>query len=261
MSTRDTSEVRRSTAMLEAVYAARSLGEFITRTLEALDEHLGIRHSALMLALSERPLPGHMAFAGTQHGLRPHVMEEYFERWGRFDALTGAAARAAYARDGHATVAGVYGQLEPSRRRYVDDFLHRTGDQDQLSFRLFGGGWTEAYLTLTGDPDPDQRQRRLMRALVPELTERLQRHLPRGLDGALTARESQVAELVALGFGNRDIAAIMQIEEDTVKKHVGHATTRLGLHGRTQLAVSWTRGERLELPAVGKARVAALRRG
>jgi DNA-binding CsgD family transcriptional regulator len=254
----DSTEVRRSTAVLEAADAARSLREFITLTLEALDEHLGIRRSALMLALSERPLPGHMAFAGAQHGLRPHVMEEYFERWGPFDALTGEAGRRAYARDGCATIAGVYAQLEPPRRLYVDDFLRRNGDQEQVSFRLFAGGWTEGYLTLTGERNPDAYRLRLVAALVPALTERLQRHLPRGLDGALPARESQVAELVALGFGNREIAAVMQIEEDTVKKHIAHATGRLGLHGRTQLAVSWNSGYRLELPAHVSLRPVAL---
>ena len=250
MAQRDPTERRRTAAVLETADAARSLNEFVTVTLAALEEHLGIQHSVFMLALAERPHPGLMAFAGVQHGLRPHVLEEYFERWGRFDALTGTAARAAFTRDGRASVAGLYPALEPSRRRYVDEFLRRNGDREQFSFRLFGGGWTEGYLTLTGEDGDARRDHELIGSLVPSLTAGLQRHLPRGLDGVLSARESQVAELLSHGFGNREIAAVMRIEEDTVKKHLHSATTKLGLHGRTQLAVSWSRGAVLELPAL-----------
>ncbi len=244
----DSAERRRATAVLDAADAARSLREFLTLTLAALDEYLGIERSAFMLALAEPPLPGYLAFAGAQHGLRPHVMEEYFERWRKLDALTGEAARAAYARDGYATIAGVYARLEPLRRLYVDDFLRRNGDQQQFSFRLSGGGWTDGYLTLTGDREPDQREQLLVGALVPSLSERLCEHLPRGLDGPLSRRECQAAELVALGFANREIAEAMRIEEDTVKKHVASATSKLALRRRTQLAVSWSSGQRLELP-------------
>src|ERR1700733_7657928 len=93
-------ELRRATAVLETADAARSLGEFLTLTLEALDEHVGVRRSAFMLGLSERGFPGPPAYAGLQHGLLPHVLEEYFERWFHLDPLTSDVARALYARDG-----------------------------------------------------------------------------------------------------------------------------------------------------------------
>lgn len=243
-----TTERRQATAVLDAADATRSLGEFLTVTLEALDEHVGIRRSAFMLGLSDGALPGEVAYAGIQHGLRPHVMEEYFERWAHLDALTSEAARAVYARDGYATVASVYGLLGSERRRYVDDFLRRNGDQEQLSFRLAAGGWSDGYLTLAGKEAPDDRTQRILTVLVPALTGALQQRLPRGIKGTLSRRESQVAELVAQGFANRAIAQILCIEEDTVKKHVAHATAKLGLRGRTQLALCWSSGHRLDLP-------------
>src|SRR3984885_14459183 len=104
-------ELRRATAVLETADAARSLGEFLTLTLEALDEHFGVRRSAFMLGLSEGELPGRTAYAGLQHGLRPHVMEEYFERWFHLDALTSDVARRGYARAGPASTARVYSRL------------------------------------------------------------------------------------------------------------------------------------------------------
>jgi DNA-binding CsgD family transcriptional regulator len=251
MATRpDTTERRRAAAVLDIVEAARSPGEFLTLTLQALDEYAGIGRSTFVLALSDGTPPAVVTYAGTQHGLRPYVMEEYFERWSHLDALASRHARAAYAREGRATIAAVYGRLDAARRRYVDDFLRRTGDQYQVSFRLAGGGWSDGYVTLTGASAQDERCARIVGVLTPGLAERLRRHLPRGIEGKLSQREAQVAELLALGFTNRAAAQVMCIEEDTIKKHVAHAAAKLGLHGRTQLALCWSRGGLLELPVI-----------
>jgi predicted ATPase/DNA-binding NarL/FixJ family response regulator len=54
--------------------------------------------------------------------------------------------------------------------------------------------------------------------------------------GGLTAREQQVAELVADGLTNRAVASRLHLSERTVENHVLHACTKLGLANRTQLA-------------------------
>jgi DNA-binding NarL/FixJ family response regulator len=59
-----------------------------------------------------------------------------------------------------------------------------------------------------------------------------------GLQGKLSARESEVAALVARGRSNREIATELVISEDTVKKHVSHALAKLELHNRTELAIA-----------------------
>ena len=43
--------------------------------------------------------------------------------------------------------------------------------------------------------------------------------------------------LVAQGRTNREIAKTLWISEKTVKTHVSHALTKLGLSDRTQLAI------------------------
>jgi predicted ATPase/DNA-binding NarL/FixJ family response regulator len=64
---------------------------------------------------------------------------------------------------------------------------------------------------------------------------------PRAVSPAgLSARELEVAGLVAEGRTNKAIAARLQLSVRTVESHVRHALTKLGLDNRTQLA-TWAR--------------------
>lgn len=53
----------------------------------------------------------------------------------------------------------------------------------------------------------------------------------------LSAREREVAALIARGLSNREIAAALTITEKTAANHVDHILTKLDLHSRTQIAV------------------------
>jgi non-specific serine/threonine protein kinase len=52
----------------------------------------------------------------------------------------------------------------------------------------------------------------------------------------LTRREGQIAELVASGLGNKQIAATLVIAPRTVETHVEHIFAKLGFTRRTQIA-------------------------
>jgi DNA-binding NarL/FixJ family response regulator len=53
----------------------------------------------------------------------------------------------------------------------------------------------------------------------------------------LTPREREVLKLLGTGANNREIAAALYLSEGTVKNHVTHVLTRLGLRDRTQAAI------------------------
>ncbi|MCJ1688529.1 response regulator transcription factor [Rathayibacter sp. VKM Ac-2927] len=62
-----------------------------------------------------------------------------------------------------------------------------------------------------------------------------------GSSGAgLSTREGQVLRLIASGRSNKEIARELGIAERTVKVHVGHAFTRIGVRDRTSAAL-WVR--------------------
>jgi DNA-binding NarL/FixJ family response regulator len=54
--------------------------------------------------------------------------------------------------------------------------------------------------------------------------------------GRLTAREREVAQLLARGFTNQQIAERLVVTRGTVANHVAHILDKLGLQNRTQVA-------------------------
>ena len=58
------------------------------------------------------------------------------------------------------------------------------------------------------------------------------------LAARLTRRETEVIGYVRRGFANKQIGDALAIREDTVKKHLRNAYTKLGVHRRAQLITS-----------------------
>ncbi|MBA3629439.1 MAG: AAA family ATPase [Actinobacteria bacterium] len=64
----------------------------------------------------------------------------------------------------------------------------------------------------------------------------------------LTRREREVAELVAKGLTNREIAEHLFLSERTAQNHVQHILTKLDLSNRSQIAV-WVTKSEMSMPA------------
>jgi pimeloyl-ACP methyl ester carboxylesterase len=58
--------------------------------------------------------------------------------------------------------------------------------------------------------------------------------------GTLTARQEEVAALIGAGRTNREIAAVLGIEERSAEGHVERIRQRLGVRSRAQIAAWWT---------------------
>ncbi|WP_314429327.1 response regulator transcription factor [Microbacterium lacticum] len=69
-------------------------------------------------------------------------------------------------------------------------------------------------------------------ALAPVIATRLMDRMRAPL-ASMSARELQVLELVAAGCSNSDIAAELFVSDTTVKSHLAHIFTKLGVSSRT----------------------------
>jgi DNA-binding NarL/FixJ family response regulator len=67
-------------------------------------------------------------------------------------------------------------------------------------------------------------------------------YLPQeGRIAVLTPREKEVLSLIADGRSNPEIADTLCITRNTVKSHLTHIYSALGIHTRTEAAVNWHR--------------------
>jgi len=55
----------------------------------------------------------------------------------------------------------------------------------------------------------------------------------------LTLRQSQIHMLLNAGMSNKEIAATLNIEIDTVKSHVSHILRKLNVSNRVEAAMAW----------------------
>ena len=116
---------------------------------------------------------------------------------------------------------------------------HRVGGR----YGLFGGGDIEdvraAATSALGPDKAEEAWREGGRLLFDEAAPLALRQTVRRRSqdrGGLSRRELEVAELVAAGLSNAEVAAKLHLSQRTVENHVAHALAKLGLRNRTELA-------------------------
>src|SRR5215470_4981498 len=68
-------------------------------------------------------------------------------------------------------------------------------------------------------------------------------------DHSLTTREVEIAQLVARGFTNRQIAAQLVIATGTADRHIANILTKLSFHSRSEIA-AWVTAQQSQSVAV-----------
>jgi DNA-binding NarL/FixJ family response regulator len=84
------------------------------------------------------------------------------------------------------------------------------------------------------------------RYLAPEIARRLNQLR---LSAAITTREREILAMIAAGRANKEIAAALEISEDTVKRHVSHILEKLNVNDRAQATAEAIRRGILKLEA------------
>ncbi len=147
--------------------------------------------------------------------------------------------------------------------------LAGTTDRPRLALRLAGALDEYAHVNQLAPPEPlrdltdvllapararvgtaadalraDGRRLSVADAVRAALSDEPEQPWRTGPGAALTRRETEVAELVANGLTNRDIADRLVLSVRTIDVHVDRILTKLGFHSRTELT-AWAHAEGL----------------
>ncbi len=117
----------------------------------------------------------------------------------------------------------------PARARLRLEAARLAGDRDGVLAAI------DAFEQMGAPREADRA-----RAIARELGMRPGR--PRARAGELSAREQQVAQLVAAGRTNAEIAAELYLSPRTVERHVGSILSKLGYRSRVQIAIDAAAG-------------------
>jgi predicted ATPase/DNA-binding CsgD family transcriptional regulator len=123
---------------------------------------------------------------------------------------------------GHAALAAMQSQLWPSNRPDYEGWLAVA--RSRVPAAAFDRAWS-----MGEEWSFDEAIAAAVEAA------RVSERSPRGA-GLLTSRERQVAQLVARGFTNRQVAEALVVTEKTAANHFQRVLDKLDLHSRSQLA-------------------------
>ncbi len=176
------------------------------------------------------------------HNMDPANLRRYGEWFQYRDPMTAELRRRRRA----TLVDAVIPRRALERTEFYNDFLARDGLHHGINLFVFDAEgrrdlgdlriWRSRHR-----PDFEGRDLAILDALCPFLRAALQRGHPAAI-GALTARERQVATLVAQGRRDRDIAHRLGIGFGTVRTHLNRAMEKLDCANRAELAALMTRG-------------------
>jgi DNA-binding CsgD family transcriptional regulator len=117
--------------------------------------------------------------------------------------------------------------------------VYRTMGRRNDAIREFSSARTIIQELANNVPYDALRDHFLRQALasIPSTPALTPRRIAKKEFGGLTAREREIAALLAQGKSNREIAGELIISEPTVERHIANIFSKLGFNSRTQIAV------------------------
>jgi DNA-binding CsgD family transcriptional regulator len=229
-----------------------NLLDFRQAVTEALARRLGYRNTTFFVAPTFAGLTADEAPIAT--GRAVPMVPSYVEEFHRNDPLVDVNFWVRQSRLRPMSLDELTGSMGPSHRRYLETFLFRNRIHAKIVIPLVPGEMTAAdgcagvglLAEESGAFGP--RDLAIAQELHRHLT-KLFRHHTAEVTGplimpALSPRQRDVAELVALGKTNREIAQTLYVGVDTVKKHLTQVLRLTGCANRTELAVKYGAGQR-----------------
>jgi DNA-binding CsgD family transcriptional regulator len=239
-------DYRRLFGVIEAVDRAPDLPAFRESLLRALGEWFGYTTIAVLHGpnIAEALTEGR----GIKSGYSREFLDEYAERWIAADPFMMPEAHRLLAERVVVTLRELRPHFGPAQREFIRGFYGPNGIGDKAGVIIDAGAEGVVYLgaVVRGTRAVPTRDvavlRALGRLLAPLTADQLARDRAAAtacLDLGLTAREREVAGLVAQGMTNQQIARRLFVGVDTVKKHLSRALAKSHSTSRTQLAARW----------------------
>lgn len=230
-------EYERIFAILDASSQATSLDEFKNDLMVALHEHYDCLNTTFftgptfVTAFSD-PAP-------VVTGRITPVIDEYQARWYPKDVFASPQSRAALAARPAISADDLRG-LPNDSVTYLQDFLYRKRlhSASVMHLDLAHGCHGLVGMFDSRGREPDPARLHAMGILARQLSERAKslpgQVVPSWRD-RLTPRQVQLAELVADGHTNEEIAEILNLGLDTVKKYVSRVFSATRVRNRAEL--------------------------
>jgi DNA-binding CsgD family transcriptional regulator len=236
------SELDRVLRVLTDCSEDRYIPEFREHLLEALGRHFGFRTTTFFLGSTYSTVwtdPGPL-----QTGRALGMLEDYRNYWYKDDVFATSEALVSFKATRVSSISEM-SRIPEGSVRFMTDYLAPADLRTATAIYLDVSETERGLVGIFGDEDHAKEKRDLaaLRLLARPLNaiSRGLRPEPSGKSvdptDQLSARQSEVASLVAEGLTNASIARLLHLREDTVKKYVSVILTTLKCRSRTQLAL------------------------
>ncbi|PPJ14424.1 LuxR family transcriptional regulator [Nocardia nova] len=239
----DARDYRRAFDIISGCHDASSLPEFREGLVESLCRHLDLANVSFFSGATFN-----MVFEDTApltQGMTVKMLPEYQDRWAAHDVFGCPAAARQLLNSSVASLDELTaeGRLPASALAYVHHFLHgrwKMGSAAAMRLPLAGGRTALVGLFSRSPAELGPHEVALLRLVGQQLAP-VTKRLPIGPEvqalARLTGRQREVVRLVADGQTNAQIAEILCIAEDSVKKYVTRILQQTGCQSRLELAL------------------------